>query len=199
MRFKLKYFIYGIIGLIIILISVLLKFNVYTTVGDSNIVAVDFKNGMEIEKNFTSLYDDLNKIGIKFATYMAKNNQGIMNVRIIDDSNNLEIYNQDIQLENIVDNEFYFFDFNNQKDSKNKVYKIIIKVKEVDNDTNVGIWGYYSKDKLLKVDSKVIDKDYIVIVNGKNNDYKLVLYFAFYIVIVAMIEILKENSGKVKK
>ncbi len=199
MKFKLRYLIYGIIGLVIILISVLLKFNVNTTIGNSNIVAVDFKNDMKIEKSFTSLYNDLNKIGIKFATYMSKNNQGVMNVRIIDNSNNLEIYNQDIKLKNIVDNEFYYFDFNNQKESKNKEYKIIIKVKEMDDDTNIGIWGDYSLDEMVKVDAKAIDKDYVIMVNGKNNDYKLLLCLAFYGVIIAMIEILKENGGKVRK
>ena len=190
-----RYSIYIIIGMILLAFCLFYKTNENVIEGKNEIVAVDFfKENMTIEKQFIPQQNVLNSLGIRFATYNQSNNKGIINIRILAKENKEEIYNQDIDIKDIIDNNYYFLYFDNQILLKNKSYKIVIHVKEISKDSKIGIWGYFSNENKLIINGKEKQTDYSITYKTRKHDYQMLLYLFFYVNVIAIIEVIKEKK-----
>ena len=128
-----RYSLYLVIGLLLFLFCFLYPFPVTIESNPISVVAVDYlKKDMIIEKEFIVKYNDLNELKLKFATYQKTDNKGLLNIVIIEKESNNKILDKDINIQEIKDNEYYVLNLPHYKIMKNKIYKIRIKVNNIE-------------------------------------------------------------------
>ena len=128
------------------------------------------ENLTNISKKFVAKKNNLEKIRIKFSLNKEENFK--INVKLLDLTNNLEIFNKEITKSDLIDGNIYFLKFDAQKNSKNKMYLISIDVLEK-NNSNVSI-SYIEKN--------LNDKDTITTMNNQkiNNTLEINEYYQNY-------------------
>lgn len=189
---KKRIFIYFIIGMLLLSICLCYKVDLKAQDGTLSIPITKYiLQDTVIEKKFVAEKNNLYKISLTFATYEKVNSTGILNVKILDEQN-YELYNKDIAVKDLKDNTSYTFEFNKQKDSKNKEYKIIIYGKNIPKETSLTILGY-NKTNNLFINNKLQDVDCFTIYTYKGISYNLILYFFVYISIVFILELFRKK------
>ena len=130
-----------------------------------------FSKNNSISQTFTAERDDLNKIGIRLITQDRKINSKI-NLKIKDSNNNKIIYQNELLLKDIKDDQYYYIDINRIKNSRDKKYEIIItSLTESEKDSPIFALAENNKD----------NKDEIFKYNNKEiQDKKLMLYFEYH-------------------
>ncbi len=123
-----------------------------------------------VEKTFTAKYSDLNKILIYFdiADDDAETEESI-SIKLEDLSNNTVVKEEQVSFSTIKENSEYYFNFDRQKDSEDKQYKLTINFNNLSNLLGV---DYNNKD---------LQKDASFIINSEEIDGTLAIneyYFA---------------------
>lgn len=81
--------------------------------------------GVQVSQIFISHQNNLHEVGI-FTLMPSISTDSNVNVRVIETKSNEEIFNQDVFLGPVNDTEYFEIFFENQTNSKNKEYKIIV-------------------------------------------------------------------------
>lgn len=187
--------IYILIGVLLLIIPFTYQFK--TKVKDetgSTQEVIELKGDTTIEKKFISKYNGMKTVSIRFATFNNLNVKGEFEVIIEDMKSNNKIYSKTINMSNLKDNEYYIFKFKEQKKSKNREYKITIKVSEITEKNKIAIWGYENNKSIVLKNGKRINTDFTIMYDCKKNEPKLLLYFFIYIFTMGFVILLKEDK-----
>lgn len=197
-KIKKRMIIYLIVTIILIVTISCFKVNKTSIIGNANDLIVPFvKEGDIFQSEFVIPYNNFNKIGIKFATYLNDNVQGYANITILDIEKEEYIYNEDCNLKEISDNQFFYFELSNQKKSKDKKYLFTIKINELQSDVNLGIYGYKNDDDTI-MNSDNYNLGFIY--GFKETEKLLYLYILYFWGIILIIEsLLNFKTEGVKK
>lgn len=95
--------------------------------------------GMTVEQRFVAERDGLSSVGIIMATYMREN-VGLFNVSIVDESNEREIFAQTVNMGSVLDNKSLEFKFERQASSLGKTYRL--RISGVDGATDKSVTLY---------------------------------------------------------
>ncbi len=189
-----RYSLYLVIGLLLFLFCFLYPFPVTIESNPISVVAVDYlKKDMIIEKEFIVKYNDLNELKLKFATYQKTDNKGLLNIVIIEKESNNKILDKDINIQEIKDNEYYVLNLPHYKIMKNKIYKIRIKVKNIEEESLIGIYGYTSESEKMFINGQETNNNITIIYNTKKPNYSLLFYPVIYYLIILLIEVFRKK------
>lgn len=158
--------LFCIIEIILIISGIILylfPINEYSPLGDSISMNAlgELKNDETIELPFVVSTNTIDSIGFTFVTYCQKNKDGFVNVEIYSDDNRL-LNTQKISLSDISDNQQFNFYFEKQKKSLGKVFKVVLKTSDFNDNTKLSFLVNNTNDDKLKV-----------IINGIKFDYSL--------------------------
>lgn len=198
-----KNVLYVLIGIILTLFCLFSEFDSIVQDGNTNILAIaKISEGDSIEKELKVSYNNLDKIGIKFATYRNNEIKGTLNISVLEKDTKESIYNEDIAINELLDNQFYPIEIPEQKNSKDKTYQIIIKGKNIPKETMLGIWGYETTEEPIIVNNTKMNVNFGVTYNCKKKEKMLLIYPMFYFLFIGIIEVLnsqKSNTRRRKK
>ena len=187
--------IYILIGILLLIIPLTCRFKSVIKEG-TNVIenVIELSGTTEIQKSFIAKYNGMENLAVQFATFNNQNIQGEIEVIIEDVKVNKKIYNQKINLKEINDNGYYIFRFQEQKNSKNKEYKITIETSKLKEENKIAIWGYDNPESKVLKNGKNIDIDFAIQYDCKKNESKLFLYFFIYMLVMGLIILLKEDK-----
>ncbi len=94
-------------------------------IGESNYITRELCEGDILRQEFTVPHDNLTSVSIRIGTFM-RTNYCENNVKIYDKQDNVLIYDQNMICSEVPDSEFYQLSFDEQNNSKNRVYEIVI-------------------------------------------------------------------------
>lgn len=103
-------------------------------------------------------------IGILFATYARETNEGIVNISIFDENNKIKLFEKQINVKNIKDNQF--FDIETSEMNGKKIRNIVIQITST-SPKGKGITIWKSRDNT--------NKKNILKINGKETKGELVI------------------------
>ena len=191
---KIYRFVLYILGATCILVFCLsYRFETQISTGPANELAVAFITQddyivQELEINCV----EISNVAIRFATYQNdENNEGLIHVKMTSIDDNQILFEEDITIEKIKDNQFYYIPVTNKKKSKSKKYYLEITGKEVSKKTTLAIYGYETDDNKLVINDTINSKAISVICNCTRRNKSLLIYLAFYILIIGLVECIK--------
>ncbi len=184
-----RYVIYLLILISILMFVSFYKFERVTFPKRNDILAVDLIHKKDkIVQDFKVDGDDLSDFGLRFATYGLTNINGELQITIEDlDSN--KIFEKNVKLADLIDNKYYSLNIPKQRDSKNKKYKLIINVLDIDKKAKVGLYGFTdeSSDKLI-LNGKSQAKTIGIAYKCKKRNNNLYIYELFAVLFMVLIE-----------
>lgn len=184
-----RYVIYLLILISILMFVSFYKFERVTFPKRNDILAVDLIHKKDkIVQDFKVDGDDLSDFGLRFATYGLTNINGELQITIEDlDSN--KIFEKNVKLADLIDNKYYSLNIPKQRDSKNKKYKLIINVLDIDKKAKVGLYGFTdeSSDKLI-LNDKSQAKTIGIAYKCKKKNNNLYIYELFAVLFMVLIE-----------
>lgn len=147
---KKKYIILIFIGILLILsiifpISVRKKYRL----NGKGYVALDLVEN-EYEFSINSQGKNFNEFGIRLGTYGIEEQQGIIEIKLLDDEK--IITKKDIAINDINDNQYIPITFKKEKKSKGKDYVLHISIKNRGKNDRVGLWLTEMEDNNNPVD-----------------------------------------------
>lgn len=145
------------------------------------------KNGTTYTQYFKSNIESLSEIGIKFSTYMNNNKNGSIVFKIYDEKNDL-LKEDEIDVEDILDNQIVYIDFEEIKESLDKEFKVEFYFNKYSDGITLSFWYAQPNEyNYLVVNNEKIDASINLVLTGKSNDYTVLWYPLMLILICFMI------------
>jgi hypothetical protein len=188
---KRRILIYIIIGISIILLINIIKFDGTVGVENFNELAIYSLNENDvITTSFIMDADEFDNLGMKVATYCSSNIKGTIHVILKDETSNNLILDSNINTKDFIDNSLYKFDIKKQKNIKNHEFLLTMEVLELDSDEKIGIYGPSTLNSSTFINSQQTNHSIGLIYNYRKADNSLYIYLLFYVLIIILMEIL---------
>ncbi|MGN1175384.1 MAG: DUF2142 domain-containing protein [Roseburia sp.] len=119
-----------------------------------DIVAAPITQDTVIEQTLTVEHDDLQGFSVMFGT-SGQTRRGHSHIQVTDETDGTVIYEQDVRNYNLIDNAYYSFRIDKQKESAGKTYRITVTGSDIPKGKEIACYAGipYSDD----MDSVVID------------------------------------------
>ena len=189
-----RYLIYLIGAICLTMFCLLYKYKAQVTNAnaDSQIVVPKIEQDDYYSQTIKIDYDNLNKIGIQFATFQNNNNnKGIINLKITNMDNNNVVFNDDLKIEDIIDNSYFYLSLDENKKSKNNNYLLEITGTKIPKKSTIGVYCFLANNNQVILNGKKQTYSTLVRYNCMKGDKTLLIYVVFYILIISLIECLK--------
>lgn len=127
--------------------------------------SISIKKDVELSQKFIATGNNMSRIGIKVSA-PQENVSSNVNIRVLESNTGKEILNQDVFLGSLEDGDFMEINLQNQFQSKNKEYEIIIKGTDGDEYNSIQFPYASNKSDYLKGSSengnKLEGKDFVL-------------------------------------
>jgi hypothetical protein len=188
---KRRILIYIIIGISIILLINIIKFDGTVGVENFNELAIYSLNENDvITTSFIMDADEFDNLGMKVATYNSSNIKGTIHVIVKDETSNNLILDSNINTKDFIDNSLYKFDIKKQNNIKNHEFLLTMEVLELDSNEKIGIYGSSTLNSSTFINGQQTNYSIGLIYNYRKSDDSLYIYFLFYVLIIILMEIL---------
>jgi len=188
-----------ILVVIYLIYPVKIEYSVDNTESRTFLPSEKMKSGNIYTQKILSTVSNFNSIGIKFSTYLVNNKTGKINIKMFN-QNKETIFNKNIKLKDIKDNEIDYITFPSIKKSKGKEYELYIDCQEYNNDNSLAYW--FTTENITKdmtINNNIIEQEIYVVIKGKKADYFIVWYPAFLSFVLYGMLILIEGEKNEKK
>lgn len=118
-----------------------------------NITAGTLAQDTVVEQKLTVDYDDLQGFAVLFGTG-GQIKRGHTHITVTDETDGKVIYDEDVRDYNLVDNSYYSFRVDKQKDSKGRTYRITVTGKDIPASKEL---AYYTDAPSSEMESVVVD------------------------------------------
>ena len=167
----------SILFILILVFSPLKKETNNINTGTDEVIPYEkMKNNETYSQKIKCTLESTKKLSLKFSTFGAKNDKGILNLKLYSEDGNL-IKNNDVTLSDIDDNSYYNIVSNEALCQKNEYVILDMSYSEYYKNNSLTFWFTYDNiDEALKINDKSTDKKLQVITYGKKKSYNLLWY-----------------------
>lgn len=160
-------------------------------------ITKELLTGDVVTQRFIAKENNLREIGILAATY-GRNSLSLLNIKIIDLTDNKVIFDNQCPSNGAEDNEYFKIMFDNQENSKGKEYEIIIKCLDGKSNESLSFWIGKDLDNDFNLNINGTQKDNSLILKGVylNENIKILNAISWILVLVISIIILIFLDGK---